>query len=233
MNNISLRLDTIYDMVEANYKVCDLCSDHGLIPIKLIKNKISDYVIATDINQSSIDKINNNINICLNKDEVKKIDIRKGDGLTIIDYNEFDILIISGIGCDLMIDILNNIDKYNFKYLLLSPQTKIDKFRQYLIKNNLYIKDEKIVFDDNKYYFILKVIKNTDNLSQDYKDYELLYSKILLQNKDKVLYNYINKQLMQYKEIINDINKSNTINDNAIKEYEYLYEITKNIIDKW
>ena len=153
--------------------------------------------------------------------------------MSIIDYNDFDILIISGIGCDLMIDILKNIDKYNYKYLLLSPQTKIDKFRQYLIDNNLYIQDEKIVYEDNQYYFILKVIKNKDNLNIDYKDYELLYSKHLLQKKDEVLHDYINKQLSQYKDILNKLKESNAIDNDAKKNYEYLYELTKNILNKW
>ena len=233
MNNISHRLKTIYDMVETNNRVCDLCSDHGLIPIKLIKDNKSNYVIATDIAKSSIDKINNNINLYLDNEQSKKIDVRIGDGLSIIDYNDFDILIISGIGCDLMINILKNIDKYNYKYLLLSPQTKIDKFRQYLIDNNLYIQDEKIVYEDNQYYFILKVIKNKDNLNIDYKDYELLYSKHLLQKKDEVLHDYINKQLSQYNDILDKLKESNAIDNDAKKNYEYLYELTKNILNKW
>ena len=233
MINLSIRLKTIYDMVEPNLNVCDLCSDHGLIPISLIKNNISNKVIATDITESSIDKIKYNSNLYLNHVQSKKLDIRKGDGLSIIDYHEFDILIISGIGTDLMIDILSNIQKYEFKYLILSPQTKIETFRQYLIDNNFFIQNEKIVFDDEQYYFILKVTKNNNNIKQEYKDYELMYSKYLIQDKDPILYKYLNKQLNQYADLITKIKNSNTNNNTAIKNYEYLYDITKNIIDKW
>lgn len=232
MNNLSNRLSKIYELINPNNTVCDLCSDHGLIPIELIKNKITTRVIATDIKEASIDKINNNINKYLDENDKDKIIVKLGDGLKVIGHNEFDILIISGIGCDLMINILSNINEYNFKYLLLSPQTKINKFREYLIDNNLYIDNEYIVYDDKNYYFIIKAVKNIKNLKQEYKDYELLYSRYLLNNKDKTLYNYMNEQLNIYNDILNDL-KITDNNTETINKYKYLYNLTKNIIKEW
>ena len=233
MIDLSIRLKTIYDMVEPNLTVCDLCSDHGYIPIELLKNNITNKVIATDIKQASIDKIKDNIIKNLSKDKQNHIDIKIGDGLKIINYDEFDVLIISGIGSDLMIDILTDIDKYDYKYLLLSPQTKIHSFRKWIIDKNLYISDEKIVYEDEQYYFIFKITKNINDIKQKYDETEILYSKYLIKNKDKILYNYINKQLIQYEDIINKISQSDTKQIDVLNHYKHIYNITKNIINNW
>ena len=244
MIKLSDRLNTIYEIliqnnIDKNDIVADVCSDHGYIPIKLILDNITNKTIATDISKNSIDKIKNNIDLYFDKKDKNKIDIRVGDGLKILNYNDFDILIISGIGYDLMKNILKNIDKYNFKYLIVSPQTKIYDFRKYVLNNNLYIDNEKIVYEDNKYYFILKIIKNNDNKLIHWNEEELLYGKHLLQNKNEILYKYILLKINTYKNNILKINKNKDIinnNDKNIKiieKYNDFIKISENIINKW
>ena len=61
----------------------------------------------------------------------------------------------------------------------------------------------------------------------------MLYSKYLLNNKNKILYNYINKQLIQYEDIINKISQSDTKQIEVLNHYKHIYNITKNIINNW
>ena len=112
-------------------------------------------------------------------------------------------------------------------------QTKIHSFRKWIIDKNLYISDEKIVYEDEQYYFIFKITKNINDIKQKYDETEILYSKYLIKNKDKILYNYINKQLIQYEDIINKISQSDTKQIDVLNHYKHIYNITKNIINNW
>ena len=62
---ISLRLENICDMVpKTSKKILDVGTDHGYVPIHLVKNKRVISAIAADISGSSLQKA---------KDEIKKI----------------------------------------------------------------------------------------------------------------------------------------------------------------
>ena len=218
MLKISNRLMTICNMVQSNKTVCDIASDHGYVPIYLINNSIVNKAIATDINKSSIDNIKNNSIKFLNKNDINKLIIRQGDGLNILNYNEADIIIISGVGFDLIKNMLSNIDKYKFDYLILSPQTKLYEFRKYILNISLNILKEKIVYEDNKFYFIFKINKELNNYK--YNEYEYMYSKYLIEKKDEVLKKYILYKLEQYNKVFDKLNSDNIYYNKLINKIE-------------
>lgn len=155
---VSNRLKKIIEMVDTANTVADIASDHGYVPIILLNEDKIKSAIATDINIKPIENLKKNIELYLSPDKKKYIDVRLGDGLQVIDKNEADVIIISGIGFDLMAEILTNIDEYNFKYLILSSQSKYYQFRKFLHSKKLKIIDKSFVVEDNKEYFIQKVI---------------------------------------------------------------------------
>lgn len=207
MIKLSNRLLKICELIDSNYKVTDIASDHGYVPIYLIKNKIAKSVIITDININSINSIKNNCASFLTEEENKNIDIRLGDGLKVLKYDESDVIIISGIGYDLLKYILSNINDYNFKYLILSPQSKLYEFRKFIHEKYLHISNEEIIVEDNIYYFIFKIDNNYNN--DKYEEYEYLYSKLLIDNKNELLKKYIIKKIEIYKKILNKIDDNN------------------------
>ena len=52
-----LRLKKICDLVDENSIVADIGTDHGIIPIELSKNQIAKKIIATDISEDSLEKL--------------------------------------------------------------------------------------------------------------------------------------------------------------------------------
>ena len=58
---LSRRLQTVADMVIPGNRVADIGCDHAYIAIYLIKNKISPFVVAMDINQGPLDRARENI----------------------------------------------------------------------------------------------------------------------------------------------------------------------------
>ena len=53
---ISVRLKTIAELVTPGNRAADIGTDHGYVPIYLLRNDISPYVIAADLSPDSLEK---------------------------------------------------------------------------------------------------------------------------------------------------------------------------------
>lgn len=199
-------------MVVGCAKNCDLLvdvgTDHAYIPIFLVENKIAKRAIACDISKGSIEKADKNIRL---HNYTDFIETRVGDGLKVIKQDEIpDQIIIAGMGGMLTIDILNN-SKDVVRLadrLILQPQRDIDKVRRTVHKLGFKIIDEKMLFEDGKYYNVIVSEKGQD---LPYSDEDYFFGKILLQNKDEILnrqvefeYNKIKRVISEMQEKAND-----------------------------
>lgn len=197
MKMISKRLLTILKMINKTETIADIGTDHCIIPLSIIDNNLAKLVIATDINRSIIDKLSKKIT---GTKYDGKIDLRCGKGLETVKRDEANIIIITGMGCETILEILEDINNYVFDYLLISPQTKLYDFRKYIINNKMNILDEKIIEENGKYYFIFKICKSDTKVN--YKEYEYMFSKILVLEKSKLLKKYILNKINQYENIV-------------------------------
>ena len=106
---LSNRLKNVVSQVNTGNLIADIGTDHGYVPIYLIKNSIAKKAIAADISKGSCDKAKTNISLYGLND---KIDVRCGNGLEIIKDSEIiDTIIISGMGGLLTIDVLKSNEK--------------------------------------------------------------------------------------------------------------------------
>lgn len=198
---LSKRLETIANMVSINSKVADIGTDHGQVPIFLCENKISNYVVCSDISEMSLMK---------SKEEVARfnqIHPRLGDGLNVIEIGEVDEVIIAGMGGHLIVKILEeNLEIVkNLKGIILQPMQASDYLRQYLYTKYNFI-DEKIVYEDDRYFELIKV-----KFSNEYhKIDEIFYTipKITVDRKDEEALNFIKHLIKTKKEIIYKISNS-------------------------
>jgi len=152
---ISNRLSKVANLVTIGNRVADIGCDHAYTSIYLIKNKISSKIIAMDINQGPLDRALENIK----KYQYNKyIETRLSNGLDKLKKDEVDTILISGMGGNLIVDILDkNLDTvYKVKELILQPQSDIYKVREYIKRIGFMIIDEDILIDEDKYYNIIK-----------------------------------------------------------------------------
>ena len=223
---ISDRLKNIISLVDRVDTVADIASDHGIVPIELLNNNIVKYAIATDINEKPLLNLKNNIELYLNEDKRDNIELRLGDGLKVIKYDEADIIIVTGIGFDLMADILSDIEKYNFKYLILSSQSKFYEFRKFLHSKKLDIVDEIFMIEDEKEYFIIKAKLVDFNPNYDEECY-YMYSKILIDREDLLLKNYIKKIINRLEKILNQLDPNTKRFEEIKNDIDYSYQALK------
>lgn len=221
---LSKRLQTIADFVKKGAVVADIGTDHAHIPIYLIKNNIISKAYACDINAGPLEKAKENINYY----GVKNIELRLSNGLEKLKTDEADTFIIAGMGGELITYILDRgqgfLDKKNT--FILSPHTKIEEVRNYLLRKGLKILKEDMCIDEGKFYTVMEV-KCTEN-KEMYSEAELLYGKYLIENKNPVLLRFLKKEEEKYLSIL-----SNTgLNEDRKKELRHRLDIIKETMNE-
>ena len=158
MNDIQLseRLIKAAGFVTPGSFVVDVGTDHGFVPIYLIKEKIARHVIAMDVNEGPLGRAREHVAEYKLEDE---IELRLSDGLKALNHGEADTMICAGMGGLLMLRILQEGQpvKKGINHLILQPQSDLFLFRKTLFEQNLFIEDEREVFEDGKYYTIMSV----------------------------------------------------------------------------
>lgn len=227
--NLSKRLKCIADFVDKGAVVADVGTDHGHIPIYLILNEIADYAIAMDINEGPLGKADENIRQYGVEEHIK---LKLSDGLEKLEENEADTVIIAGMGGRLIVDILErgrNVLK-SVSNLILSPHTEIENVRHYLMDNGYEIINEKMVFDEGKYYTVIKAIHGT--MCYDKEEY-FLYGKLLLENKDEVLRDYLLKQRIKYNLILKKLNGDSEMISARKKVLNHELKVLESALKYW
>ena len=182
---ISKRLRVISDFITDNSFILDIGCDHALLDIYTVLNKKNIKAIASDINEGPIKSAKDNIK---KYDLEDKIKTKCSDGLEA--YEEgIDTIVLSGLGATTIVEILSKGKDIlnNIKRIIISSNNDYKYLRENLLELGYYIKDEKIVIDNSKYYPIILFEKG----NKTYTKYELEYGPVLLNKMDDNFKNYL------------------------------------------
>ncbi|WP_300257168.1 class I SAM-dependent methyltransferase [Clostridium sp.] len=184
---LSKRLKRIAEHVDKCESVADIGTDHGYIPIYLVKEGICEKAIASDINKGPIEKAKINVAFEGVSDKVKCL---LGPGLTPLKIGEVNGVILAGMGGNLTRDILladmEKVKKYDF--IILQPAQNPEVLREFLYKNDYEIIDEDLIKDEGRFYELFKVKYNENSeklVLEDELEYEV---SSLLREKDHTLF---------------------------------------------
>ncbi len=170
-NNISVaskmsdRLITVAEMLRSDktgLKVADVGCDHGYVSIYMIQSGIASSAIAMDVRKGPLSGAQDNIRSYGLENVVTT---RLSDGVKELKKGEADSLIVAGMGGKLMLSIIDAcpLDELGIETAVLQPQSDIPEFRQYLRDKGYVITDEKIIYEEGKYYFPMKVSISPSN----------------------------------------------------------------------
>jgi len=215
---ISKRLLSIVNKAKGFNSLADVGSDHGYLGIYAAKELGFKEVLLTDINPDPINQAKKNI---ASFDVSHKVTAVLGDGLKPIN-KEYDVLVISGMGGNLISSILtDDITKAkSFKRLVLSPNKDSYILRKMLMDNDFKIIDEDLVLDYKHY----EIIVATPNIKESYTELELKYGPFLIKNKSDVFLNFYHKKLEFFKEELANATSLKAVNElkNKIAEIEQI-----------
>lgn len=184
---LSNRLLTIAGMVTKGNVVVDIGTDHGYLPIYLIKQEQIEKAIAMDINSGPLSRAKAHIE---EYGLLNYIDTRLSDGAFALKQDEGDTLVIAGMGGNLVIKILtegkNNLS--HIKEFILQPQSELYGVRKFLQENEYVIVQENMILEEDKYYTVIKAVRG---YMQPLEQVFLKYGKYLLENKNIVLHKFL------------------------------------------
>ena len=203
---LSKRLNFIINNIENSTVLADIGTDHGYIPLYATKNGLCSKAIAVDINKDPLDKARLNAILEGAGDE---LEFRLGDGLKPLEKDEAEVVIIAGMGGNLIRDILEeSIDKViSLNYLTLVPAQNPEVLREYLYNNDYEIICEDLCEEEGIYYELFKVRKKDgESMALDSIYYEV--SPKLLMQKHPLMKEYLNSKIENYKKILSFITES-------------------------
>ena len=194
------RLLKIASLVTEGKRVADIGTDHGYIPVYLLnKNKVP-FAILADVNKGPLDNARKEVR---HNNLLDKTDLRLGSGIEILKKGEVDEVIIAGMGGILISELLeaNKEVSHSVDKLILQPMQAQDELRKYLFSNGYEILNEVLVKEDFRIYEILEV-KYTGNNTQVEDEIYFEVGKKLIENKDELLNEFIDKKVYKYNSII-------------------------------
>ena len=174
---LSLRLSSLTKFVNYNDKIIDIGCDHALLDIFLVKNDLVKSIIASDIN---VQALNSGIKNIENEGLSDKISARLGDGLNVLtDKDNIDTVIISGMGTNTIMGILNNDHLKDINKLIIQSNNDHTMLRKYVTKLGFFIKNEEYFQDNKKNYINIVFVRG----NKKYSKIDLTYGQILKHNK--------------------------------------------------
>lgn len=196
--NLSDRLEMVVSFVEPVKQAADVGTDHGYVPVELVRRGIAERALAMDVRTGPLFHAEENIRAAGLEN---KIETRLSDGLVKLSKGEADVVIIAGMGGELVIHILENGRHMwdSVKQWVLSPQSELQKVRRWLYENGFAIDAEGMVLEDGKYYTVLDVRRKRENHAAgsaevNEKDSAYVYGKYLIDTKNSVLKAYLKEE---------------------------------------
>ena len=193
MIKISERLKTAASLVHEGYRLADVGTDHGYVPIYLLQQGRIPRAIAMDINRGPLDRAKEHIALYQMENY---IETRLSDGVEALHAGEADTILIAGMGGGLVIHILTDGAEVcrQAKELVLQPQSELARVRGFLFENGYVLDEEAMVKEDGKYYPMMRVHYDANFADKQIEpsQVQLCYGKILLEQKNPVLLDYLN-----------------------------------------
>ena len=226
MEKLSDRLQMIADNIRKGETMADIGTDHGFLPIYLLKNEISPRVIMSDVNSGPLARAKENF--CeafgiegLSQEELlgkSMAEFRLGSGLETIGTGEVDDIVIAGMGGKLIVEILmTDFEKTAlFKKFILQPRNGLGHLRSYLNAAGFDIEKELLVREADNICNVIVVnvdaakLKDIKLSTEWFRNYEPTPEEeypAVLTDGSPLNREYIEKHLEKYREIARRINE--------------------------
>ena len=215
------RLQLLADLVPQGARLADIGTDHGYLPVWLLQRKRIAGAIAADIGEEPLQHARRTAE----EYGVDGIEFRLCDGLKDIDCKEADTVVVAGMGGETIVGILDR----GLKQIpvgtqfFLQPMTKVSSLRRYLYENGFCVLNEKLIFENDKFFIVIQAVYDgvlRSNLSAFYEFGEFLPKLNNIDSKK-----YFSSLLFSLESVIEGKKKANINFDEEIKRRKYLLHL--------
>lgn len=198
---LSKRLSAVASLITEGSRLADVGTDHGYVPIWLVKTGKIPSAIAMDVNKGPLLRAQEHIGEYGLEDSVRT---RLSDGLAALEPGEADSVLIAGMGGPLTVRILSNARNHwdRVREWVLQPQSELGEVRKFLAQEGFLVTDEDMVEEDGKYYPMMRVVRGTS----DYRtEVEFLFGKQLLEDRNEVLLDYLKREKGKMEQVLQKV----------------------------
>jgi len=113
--------------VDVGERLADIGADHAYLPLYLVREGVSPFVILTDIKTGPLEKARAGVDKAVKRGgPPDAYDLRLGDGLAVLAPAEVDTVVIAGLGGETIISILEADPEKtrSFSKFILQPRTR-------------------------------------------------------------------------------------------------------------
>ncbi len=234
MNGLSLRLQAIADQIPLGARVADIGSDHAYLPTFLAQTGTSSFIIAGEVNDGPFQSARKQIKAA---DLERFVHVRKGSGLSVVDPNEVNTIVIAGMGGSLITQILmDGIDKLSgVTQLVLQPNVGEEMVRRFGLEHGWELVEEQIIEEDDRIYEILSFVKG--DAYKPYREQQVpieLLLKVgpyLIRKKGYTFHKKWNIELAKRQQVLDQLKQSsNTTAVNRREKLEAEYRQLKELV---
>ena len=217
------RLQLLADMVPEGSRLADVGTDHGYIPVWLLKRGRIAAAIASDIGAEPLQHARQTAA----EYEVPDIDFRLCPGLDAIAPEEADTIVIAGMGGETIQMILEAAPwtAGGEHLLLLQPMTKVEYLRKWLVDNGYRFTEERLVFDKSYLYPVFAVRGGTQPPLTPAQQ----YGGILLDG-DPLYADYLDERIGKLQRAVDGLRRSATPENS--ERADYLSEVCQALREK-
>ncbi|WP_034638608.1 tRNA (adenine(22)-N(1))-methyltransferase [Desulfofalx alkaliphila] len=202
---LSKRLSILAGYVEQGKIIADIGTDHGYLPIALVKSGKCPKAIACDVNKKPLEVAAKNITA---NGLDSKIELRRGDGLQVVQPGEVQVVIIAGMGGNTMKKILQEAPAVldSLEGLILQPMADEESLRRWLVTNNWSLVDETLAYEEGRLYTFIVCRQGNE---RQYSDVELEIGPRLIEKRHPLLPALLDRHIIKYNKILDGLEKSN------------------------
>jgi tRNA (adenine22-N1)-methyltransferase len=204
---LSKRLERVSHYVIQDSVLADIGSDHAYLPCYLGLKNIIKKGIAGEITEGPFLSAKEQVMLDGLTDV---IEVRKGDGLSVLKKNEAEVVTICGMGGSLITSILEKgKDKLgNTKRMILQPNVGAKTVRKWLLKENWVLTAEEIIKEDGKIYEVLVADRSGEQPYTKNMESELLLGPFLVNNQNDAFKEKWSGEVKQWNAILAQMEKS-------------------------
>lgn len=187
---LSNRLELVVSFVKPGESAADVGTDHGHVPVELVRRGIVKHALAMDVRKGPLSKAEENIAAAGMKELVEA---RLSDGVQKLNASEANTVIIAGMGGELVIHILedgrhvwNTVEQW-----VLSPHSELHKVREWLYQHDFFIEKEDMVYEEGKFYTVLDVRRGS---TSDLTEVDFRYGTYLRKTKNPVFAEFLKEE---------------------------------------
>lgn len=194
-------------------RVADVGTDHGFVPIRLIETGAASRALAMDVRPGPLERAAEHIRAAGYE---AVIETRLSDGLEKLEPGEADVVVLTGMGGELMLRILRDGGhvRDSVGWWVLSPQSELAVFRHGLEELGLAICREVMVREDGKYYTVMAARPGQMHYDQEWR---YRYGDCLIRDKSPVLLEFLRREEGQLEGILKRLEKQES--EGARKRY--------------